>query len=578
MKKIVLFLILILGFFLFALSSLLAQKNSFDDCFEVERLKAESEGANAEESINQAKEICNLKFNQEDNDATENSAEENLEVLISSDSIETPESFAERTLEVSSSKRPPIFAIDIFIGKKKVKGERDEKLVTTGVLLNYYITPKFSFAAGYLLSKGDINRTVVNNETESYIDYSDYYYVDETYDATVARYTDETYDTGKIYYLDETYDATVATRYVDETYDTGEIYYLDETYDATVTLDVEETSDTGKIYYLDETYDATVARYTDETYDVEEIIRPSEISKPGLDFRCVFFESNDDNCYDWDGATVVIGSDIFVAGEACKMIGSYIGAIRIGDTYHCAKEVAEPKGYNSSCYQQLLFVGAMRCIKWEYEETIEIVVKFVLSHYETETLTRQIPHNSIETTIVSYYYTKTFIRQIPHNLIETIQVLYYDTETRQVTRNLIDTSQVFSHYETGTLTRQVASYVTKTRQVSRSRTENLSIKNIESSLGVKWHLLGNGLVDFFLGAGIVNISHSREYLNTVESGSGSGTYFETGIKYIFNSGFNIGYYWRRSSATFELTNNANQQTTETDGGGITSGLTFGFAF
>ncbi len=482
MKKIVSFLTLILGIFLFASSNLLAQGSDedFEYCFVFERLKAKNEGANTIESINQAKEVCNLKLgnSQGDNNATGSSTEENL--------------------ENSGSRKAPIFTIDIFTGKKKVKGEKSEKLVTTGVLLNYYITPKFSLAAGYLLSKGDVNGTVVDYETESYTDYSDYSYVDETYDATVARYTDETRDIRIKQYKDETRDIQVKQ-------------------------------------YKDETYDDRIARYTITTSGNE--LRPNELTKPGDKYFCSFgdFSGSPDICYAWNYARRVYGTFFCGSSFADRLASNY---------YQCIKIVRKPDVFKSSCKIH----GGNGCIQWQYQTTYG-----VFSYYETKTLTER---------VFSHFETKTFTERV---------FSHYETET------LI--SQVFSHYETETLTRQVASYVTKTRQVPRrSRTENLSIKNIESSLGAKWHLLGNGLVDFFLGAGIVNISHSREYLNTVESGSGSGTYFETGIKYIFNSGFNIGYYWRRSSATFELTNNANQQTTETDGGGITSGLTFGFAF
>ena len=61
MKKTLLSLCLIFGIAFFISASLFAQ-DAFDDCFEIERLKAKSDGLGAVESAEQASKVCSLKF------------------------------------------------------------------------------------------------------------------------------------------------------------------------------------------------------------------------------------------------------------------------------------------------------------------------------------------------------------------------------------------------------------------------------------------------------------------------------------------------------------------------------------
>ena len=61
MKKTLLSLCLIFGIAFFISASLFAQ-DAFDDCFEIERLKAKSDGLGAVASAEQASKICSLKF------------------------------------------------------------------------------------------------------------------------------------------------------------------------------------------------------------------------------------------------------------------------------------------------------------------------------------------------------------------------------------------------------------------------------------------------------------------------------------------------------------------------------------
>ena len=61
MKKTLLSLCLIFGIAFFISASLFAQ-DAFDDCFEIERLKAKSDGLGAVASAEQASKVCSLKF------------------------------------------------------------------------------------------------------------------------------------------------------------------------------------------------------------------------------------------------------------------------------------------------------------------------------------------------------------------------------------------------------------------------------------------------------------------------------------------------------------------------------------
>ena len=61
MKKTLLSLCLIFGIAFFISASLFAQ-DAFDDCFEIEKLKAKSDGLGAVESAEQASKVCSLKF------------------------------------------------------------------------------------------------------------------------------------------------------------------------------------------------------------------------------------------------------------------------------------------------------------------------------------------------------------------------------------------------------------------------------------------------------------------------------------------------------------------------------------
>ena len=139
MKKIILFVCVSC---LFILSNIYAQ-DKFDDCFEVERLKAKSEGANTEESINQAKEICNIKLNTGD-DASESQNNPDFSGA-DEDGKNTPET--------------PGFTINLFNGNKEISGVSDSDLTTKGFLFTIPVSSRFSLTAGYLLSEGQISFT-----------------------------------------------------------------------------------------------------------------------------------------------------------------------------------------------------------------------------------------------------------------------------------------------------------------------------------------------------------------------------------------------------------------------------------
>ena len=62
MKKILL-LYIVFGIALYSSANLYAQDN-FEDCFNIERVKAKDEGATSREAIDFAEEICKLKFDE----------------------------------------------------------------------------------------------------------------------------------------------------------------------------------------------------------------------------------------------------------------------------------------------------------------------------------------------------------------------------------------------------------------------------------------------------------------------------------------------------------------------------------
>ena len=153
MKKIILFVCVSC---LFILSNIYAQ-DDFDDCFEVERLKAKSEGANTEDSINQAKEICNIKLNTGDD---------------ASESQNNPDfSEAEEVLFGKNTPETPGFTINFFNGNKEISGVSDSGLTTKGFLFTIPVSSRFSLTAGYLLSEGQISftQTVAETYTETYV-------------------------------------------------------------------------------------------------------------------------------------------------------------------------------------------------------------------------------------------------------------------------------------------------------------------------------------------------------------------------------------------------------------------------
>lgn len=103
------------------------------------------------------------------------------------------------------------------------------------------------------------------------------------------------------------------------------------------------------------------------------------------------------------------------------------------------------------------------------------------------------------------------------------------------------------------------------------------IRNSEFSFGGRFYLVKRNPtqkdLDLFLGVGLVSINTEAEFSFGSVQNSGSGAYIEFGVKYIFQSGLNIGYYLRQSSATFALAN-----ATKSDWGGTTNGLQLVFAF
>ena len=113
----------------------------------------------------------------------------------------------------------------------------------------------------------------------------------------------------------------------------------------------------------------------------------------------------------------------------------------------------------------------------------------------------------------------------------------------------------------------------------------VSIQGIEFSVGGRYHYNYNidrgSDLDIFGGAGFVqiaidtvNIENQRENAN-----SEVGTYFELGIKYIYQNRFNGGLYLRHSSVSFETGGDANlQESGEVNWGGTTAGLIFGYTF
>ena len=124
--------------------------------------------------------------------------------------------------------------------------------------------------------------------------------------------------------------------------------------------------------------------------------------------------------------------------------------------------------------------------------------------------------------------------------------------------------------------------ITATRTVTRSRpvTTNTSsssklenkasVTSKEIAIGGRYEVYRKDIhTNIFVGAGIVNISVD------VESGSGSGIglYVESGIKYVFENGLNLGFYLLQTIANFEVSNSNNG-----NWGSTTSGLLVGYHF
>ena len=118
MKKILL-LYIVFGIVLYSSANLYAQDN-FEDCFNIERVKAKDEGANSREAIDLAEKICKIKFD------------------------ETKQNSGDETKQNSGTVTDS-FSIDIFTGNKNIK-DLDISLSTYGILLDFYITPNISFA------------------------------------------------------------------------------------------------------------------------------------------------------------------------------------------------------------------------------------------------------------------------------------------------------------------------------------------------------------------------------------------------------------------------------------------------
>ncbi len=185
MKKILL-LYIVFGIVLYSSANLYAQDN-FEDCFNIERVKAKDEGANSREAIDLAEKICKIKFDETKQNSGDETKQNSGTVTDSTDNTIS-------------------FSIDIFTGNKNIK-DLDISLSTYGILLDFYITPNISFATSYFISTGEEKTTSTLSETISD-------------NIQVPYYVDETYDTQTPYYVDETYDAQVFSHYEDETYDT----------------------------------------------------------------------------------------------------------------------------------------------------------------------------------------------------------------------------------------------------------------------------------------------------------------------------------------------------------------------
>ena len=272
MKRTILFICCIFGSFFLISSNLFAQ-DSFDDCFEIERLKAISEGATIEESINYAKEICNLELEQQPKQDNESTAEKN-----------------------ANSSETPVFVLEYFGGSRTIDGVDDQP--TFGILLDYYVTPKFSLAAGYLITEGEGDE--VYKYDEAYTDYNDPSYRDENYDAQVPYQATETY------------------------YDEQTPYQTTENYNARVPYQATEDYDVRVPYQATENYNAQEAYYA-TTGTSSQLVRPSVASDGGrfpvedssgtitytllttisgtfISFNayyCVFKSDTGNDCYDW---------------------------------------------------------------------------------------------------------------------------------------------------------------------------------------------------------------------------------------------------------------------------------------
>ncbi len=197
MKKI---LLLVFVGILYSLSNALADEVS--DCLELEQIRAQREEVPYREAVEISQKICGIKASL---GWTTNIAK-NLDICIKSErlkavkegvaytesvenAIESCSEQAEfkkkieREIERQEKKKTnetPILGVDVFYGKKNIKGLGIE-FSTFGVLLDYYLTPNFSLTGGYFLSSGE--EKINENET-----------IDETYTVKLPYYVTETYD------------------------------------------------------------------------------------------------------------------------------------------------------------------------------------------------------------------------------------------------------------------------------------------------------------------------------------------------------------------------------------------------
>ena len=153
-----------------------------------------------------------------------------------------------------------------------------------------------------------------------------------------------------------------------------------------------------------------------------------------------------------------------------------------------------------------------------------------------------------------------------------VLVPYIDSETYMVEETYVNDTVDPPKTEVRT--------VIRTRPVTRYRIEpsfQIDIVDKEFSLGGKYYVFQNNKnFKVFIEAGFVNILTSNKtrkpFSQISDTGRGLGLYFDTGIQYTFQDGFNIGCYTSLYSAIFVSGNNKENRERRI------SGLVLGYSF